>query len=275
MPSRVQHLQYGPIDLHNQAARNPAFELYHCFDSPVANPAGYSGEHIAEHFNALCALPATTAYRHAFARWQRTLGAMGAVLLQATIDIRLLIGLTQPSLWETNLYLNPLYGTPWIPGSSGKGSLRHFIERYLIAAEGDEQALSQGYVTPEVFNYLFGSVNGAGLVVVHDAWWLPDSAPAAAGRHRGEAYPLVRETVTPHHPDFLGSAGQKPATPFDSPQPVPQLAAHGAFLFAIAPRRPEDKLWAQYAAEYLKHALRIEGIGARTPEYGRATAKLA
>ena len=267
----VYHLQHGAIELDDHAARNAAFELHHCFAELGGN---FDSERIAEHFNGLCRIPASSDYAFAYDRWRRALATMGATCFEATVDIRLLIGLSQPSLWETNLYLNPVYGTPWIPGSSTKGSLRHYIERYLIADPADAEALKQGYLSAQAFQHLFGAAAGegagAGLVVLHDAWWVPASAPPALGlRHRGPDYPLVREVTTPHHPEFLDTQGCAEATPFDSPRPVPQLATHGKFLVAVAPRLKAYRAWAPYAAEYLKLALRFEGVGARTPEYGQ------
>jgi len=261
------HLQHGAVDVPDGAERNASFELHHCFTDGNA----YDSERIALHFNAICGIKASPSYAFAYQRWKKSLTSGGATLFEARVNIRLLIGMAQPSLWETNLYLNPIYGTPWIPGSSSKGALRHYIERYLIAAEGDAAALGQGYLSREVFNYLFGTTESAGLVILHDAWWVPESAPAASGWHLGPDYPLVREITTPHHPDFLDQHGAVEATPFDSPRPIPQLAAHGKFLIALAPRLQAHKFWAAYAAEYVKHALAIDGVGARTPEYGQMT----
>ncbi len=269
MPT-VHHLQYGAINVADTVERNAAFDLNHCFASPAG---GYDSERIAEHFNTVCCTSVGNSYAFAYARWKRTLAKLGATCFEANVDIRLLIGMAQPSLWDTNLYLNPVYGTPWIPGSSTKGGLRHYIERYLIADAHDADAIAQGFLSPQAFTALFGAASGtdagAGLVVLHDAWWVPGSAPAAAGRHKGQQHPLVREVVTPHHPGFLDTQGEIEATPFDSPRPVPQLAAHGRFLFAVAPRLKAYRAWAPYAAEYLKLALQYEGIGARTPEYGK------
>ena len=268
MPS-VRHLAYGAIELRADPAleRNPAFELNHTF----ASGGSFNSEGIAAHFNHLCELPTGETYRHAFSRWERSLAAQGCVSLRGTINLRMLIGMAQPSLWETNIYLHPVYGTPWIPGSSSKGALRHYIERYLGRPEATRDEIKQGYVSQDVFNYLFGTTEGAGLVIIHDAWWVPDSAPAPVGRHLGKQHALVREVTTPHHVEFLESKGQTPATPFDSPRPIPQIATHGTFLVALQPRLPAYKFWAEYAASYLTHALRYEGVGARTPEYGQVT----
>ena len=77
--------------------------------------------------------------------------------------------------------------------------------------------------------------------------------------------PLVREVVTPHHKEFLDRKGEIPATPFDGPTPVPQIAAHGEFLFAV--QGPE--FWADHAMDILRLALEMDGVGGRAPEYGQ------
>ena len=72
--------------------------------------------------------------------------------------------------------------------------------------------------------------------------------------------------VTPHHPGFLNRESEATATRFDAPTPVPQLAAHGKFLIAVE----GEALWANHALDILSLALEMDGLGARTPEYGQA-----
>lgn len=239
--------------LDERAQRNAHFELYSaaCYRASRAD-----SQSTTEHFDRICRVRIGDAYRRAYARWEQAWKAAGAQHVELAFSNRLLIGLSNPSLWESGITLNPTYGTPVIPGSACKGLARHFAESHLHVGSN-----AQG-LTRELSDALFGKADGAGEVCFQDAWWVPDSAPELYGKDR----PFVREVVTPHHKDFLDSAGAKQATPFDSPVPVPQIAAHGRFLFVVT----GAALWAQHALDILRVALSMEGIGARTPEYGRA-----
>jgi len=88
-------------------------------------------------------------------------------------------------------------------------------------------------------------------VVFHDAWWIPDCKPT----------PLAAEVVTVHHPGYYQTEGKTDATDFDSPNPNPQIAARGSFLFAVECAAPT---WAEFARERLAEALTEWGIGGKT-----------
>ena len=224
----------------------------------------------ATHFSKVCEIPAPDIYRAAFDRWKGSLPAqyVGTKCMEA--DIRVFIGLSDPSLYETTISLMLPYGVPYLPGSACKGLAR----RVALAVCGAGKSLM-----PATLNALFGdsNENGVGCVIFHDAWWVPASArvPQADG-FGGNApdamkknLPLVREVVTPHHKDFMDGKLDKegsrmPATPFDNPVPVPQIAAHGKFLFAVE----GGAAWTALAMHLLTLGLAGEGIGARTPEYG-------
>ena len=243
-----------------QPVRNAAFEFYH---------APYLGENgqvswvvdsrcTAPHFDEICVaeVPTDGAYAAAYTRWESSCAAAGA---QANRKLRfvhrVLIGLSEPSLWETSICLSPVYGTPVIPGSAVKGLAEHFAREHLVSE-------AEGAMSTAMLQTLFGTVDGCGVVEFQDAWWVPGSAPGVGA---AKCRPLVREIVTPHHTDFLNSKGKTAATPFDDPSPVPQLAAHGEFFFAVT----GPVVWAEHAMDILQLALEMAGIGARTPEYGQ------
>jgi CRISPR-associated protein Cmr6 len=221
-----------------------------------AGTAGLKSTDKAPHLGRVAQVPAPPAYRLAYARWERGLETARASCAPLKADTRVFIGMSEAGMFETGITLQLPYGVPVIPGSACKGLAR----RVARAVEG---TLPESGV-----EILFGDTGGAGQghVIFHDAWWVADSAP---GRQRDRA--LVREVVTPHHKDFLDSRGRNAATPFDSPEPIPQLAAHGAFLFAIE----GPQAWAALGLELLRIGLRHEGIGARTPEYGTFTNPMA
>jgi CRISPR-associated protein Cmr6 len=211
-----------------------------------------AADYAAQHFNAVCDVSAPPLYAKAFGRWEKSLPDAACAKANLPLQHRLFIGISDPHLLETCITLNPVYGVPVIPGSACKGLARAMAEHYQL-------------VDPRWVKRVFGdddlnaSDRTAGMVIFHDAWWVPGSAPGT-DKNR----PLVREIVTPHHKEFVDTKGNTPATPFDGPVPVAQIAAHGSFLFAVEGLQ----ILAKYALNLLTVGLQLEGIGARTPEYG-------
>jgi CRISPR type III-B/RAMP module RAMP protein Cmr6 len=222
-------------------------------------PGEFSAEALGPHFDRVCAVQAPAAYRVAYERMKLLQAAWqpGVQAMVLATQGRLFLGLSTPSLHETSVALDATYGVPTIRGEACKGLVRRMAQRNALWTEAH-------------INALFGSTqtgNGQGLVRFLDAWWVPDSSPASpkltAGAQETTNRPLVREVVTPHHPKFQ-EAGHRRSV-FDEPNPVPLLAAHGSFRFAVA----GPTVWAEAALALLKQGLASEGIGARTPEYGR------
>lgn len=242
MPSHFRHALPAAT-----AGSNAMHRLLHTYPAAQA-----SSEHSAAHFSAVCntAQASASLYPKAYERWkqlwQTAQKIETASQRELTFMHRALINLAQPSLWESSTSFNPTYGTPVIPGSACKGLARHFAVNHLSIAS-------------DHIDGLFESTNPHKKVQFMDAWWAPLSAPGT-----NKDRPWVREIVTPHHPEFMNTHGAKPATPFDSPKPSPQIAIHGKFLFVVQ----GPKLWADYALNILQVAMETEGIGARTPEYG-------
>ena len=245
-----------PIPLPSGTKRNAAFE----FSSAAAYfDQKADSERTATHFDCVCEIAAGPLYKRAFERWkqlwEQAEAAGDARTMPLPVTQRLLIGLSNSALWETSITMNPTYGVPILPGSALKGLARHFAESHLCPPDADDLSW------PAVYKALFGHAGDSGAVEFHDAWWVSESAPQAYGKDR----PFVREVVTPHHKAFLDKRGGVPATPFDNPTPIPQLATHGEFLVVAA----GSPVWAAHALDILRLALEVEGIGARTPEYGR------
>lgn len=234
---------------------------------------GLSSESAPRFLNRVCAVPASSIYRRYFDRRKRTLARLNCEFLSLEVDGRLFIGMSTASLFETGITLDSTYGVPVIAGQACKGLARR---------------AGKALLPDPLFMAMFGTPDdqhGVGMVHFFDALWEPGSAPPRhatvlkwvypealrwqLGRDEliptidGGQYPLVREIVNPHHPDF--ATGEHRATPFDAPKPVPLIATHGRFLFAVR----GVPLWRRHAADLLKAALQTEGIGARTPEYGR------
>ncbi len=196
-----------------------------------------------QHIERICAVSIDDHYRHAFERWKKaTDDDARFTRIALKIEGRLLIGLTGGGALETGCAVSHSYGMPYLPGSSIKGAVRAWAEKAM--PEWKTQ-----------FNELFGKDDASisGLVVFHDAWWIPDSG---GGAHKSQ--PFVADIVTPHHPDYY--AGKGPATDLDSPVPNALIGVRGSFLFTLE----GDPLWLGLAETMLVKALAESGIGAKT-----------
>jgi len=183
-------------------------------------------------------------YREAYKRWRETVrDECRFAFWEGRLENRLLIGMAATGPLETNITLSRPYGMPLIPGSALKGIAR---------------ALARGNVKCDVLDIVFGREGNrdedpeSGYLVFHDAWWIPEWIP-----DRKTTHALVPEVVTPHHPKYYQGYSVE-ATDFDSPIPVPQIAAHGDFLFVVE----GVTAWAQYGLAILRDALKDQGIGA-------------
>lgn len=109
---------------------------------------------------------------------------------QIMSSYRVIAGVEEPIgkiPFEVGLFLDPLLGIPYIPGSSLKGAFRHGLE----AIENSDKA-----------SWLFGSEEGIGLVGVTDAY--PVKVENAAGRL------FEPDVITPHYPGTSTELDVKP-----------------------------------------------------------------
>lgn len=207
-------------------------------------------------------------YGHAFARREQALRQTNGGFEGGTTKVylakarsRIAIGLGQASVWENGISLSRTWGTPIIPGSALKGLVSAYAARHgsddwkkpdaADAQKGRLQAL------------LFGSLDQAGEVTFHDAWWDPKDGGC----------PIDRDVLTVHHQEYYRG---KPTAPnddpapadWDDPNPVGFFTSWGEFLVALS--GPPDAV--NFAAQLLERALAEEGIGAKTNAgYGRMT----
>ncbi|HNC87023.1 MAG TPA: type III-B CRISPR module RAMP protein Cmr6 [Agitococcus sp.] len=189
-------------------------------------------------------------YQHAFARWQGLTSQKDNFgHLTATLSGRLMMGLSTGGAVETGVSTHHTYGMPMIAGSSVKGVTRTYAESIKL----DPKYIAVLFGVDESLATRSGQLEGAGCLVWHDAWWIPN----------GTQKPFVEEIVTVHHQDYY--AGTKPATDFDSPTPNQQIAVQGSFYFVIE----GDANWLTLALKLLSDALAQQGIGAkRAAGYG-------
>lgn len=196
-------------------------------------------------------------YRRAYKRWQRAISdpeRFKSVILE--LESRMFIGLAGGAL-ETGCAISRSYGAPYIPGSSVKGVASHHARTRF----GEAESVEGTKICDEVFGSSMDDETEpeqpgkSGLIVFHDAWWVPDSAPN----------PLVQEVITTHHPEYYNE-GSKQANDTDKPIPNAQIAVRGAFLFVIE----GPPIWFDFVKEILVNALTARGAGAKTSAgYGR------
>jgi CRISPR-associated protein Cmr6 len=189
-------------------------------------------------------IPVGETYARWFERWQQVLRDYGAECRVAEVLGRMAVGLGEESVLETSIALHHTYGVPYIPGSALKGSAAGFARQHL----GEKwQPHTRAY------KIVFGDTDTAGYVTFFDALPLPD------GRL------LYPDVIAVHHQEYYRDTGEPPAD-WDSPNPVPFLAATGKYLIALS--GPAE--WVQTTFEILSHALWHQGIGAKTSSgYGR------
>lgn len=243
-------------------------------------------------FKRLSEIKPTADYQRVYDDWLNTLRLDCSTAL-ATNTTPLLLGVGQPSASEVGLTIHPLLGVPYLPGTSLKGVLAH----YLMATYGPEElgvnphdpqhpepdrAPYQGvswdgtkikHGPGAVYRALFGAPEAdhdkdfkgdntgatVGRVIFHDALMVPLAAEDADG-------PFVRDVVNPH----LNSYYQKDQDPndHDSPVPVFFLAVRSGLKFHIA--LGGDGSLHKLTHKLLQEALAEWGIGAKTRAgYGR------
>lgn len=186
--------------------------------------------------------------------WQPNLQKFGAKCQKARVKNRLAIKLGAESVLETSISLHRLFGVPFIPGSSLKGLVSHFLHQY----GGNDWKRESDYHT-----VIFGNQENAGFITFYDALYVPDSG------YKGRA--LYADVMTTHHQDYYGEKTDRnkqplPPADWDSPIPVSFISATGEYLIALS--GPAD--WVELTFEILGYALATDGVGAKTSSgYGR------
>jgi CRISPR-associated protein Cmr6 len=210
--------------------------------------------------------PVPEGYASAFARRRAALEALdggveGGVtrLFTAEASGRIVVGLGAQAIRETNVALLHTWGVPYLPGSALKGLASSAAN--ALAGGVTWKKAREGRAQGEDHALLFGNTKGAGSVVFHDAWWIPE----------GPRLPLDLDVMTVHHADYYRDGKSAPAD-WDEPNPVSFLTARGTYLVALS--GPEA--WVLRAGEWLALGLEQLGVGAKTQAgYGRMALVLA
>ncbi len=194
-------------------------------------------------------------YRRFFQRWRESIEDQqpDALVVEATVAGRMVVGLGAESVLEVSIGLHRTYGVPYIPGSALKGLAAEAAHKKLEDPAwrkiGEDGKIGSSH------KILFGDQESSGYVTFHDALWVPN----------GEKLPLDLDVMTVHHPDYYQGSDCPPAD-WDNPNPVAFLSAHGTYLLAVT--GPAE--WAETAMAILTEALEKDGIGAKTAAgYGR------
>lgn len=188
----------------------------------------------------------------------RRLGCMvlalgGEVRLFAT-DWHFVTGLGRNHPVENGFAWHHTLGVPFLPGSSVKGVTRAWAGQWLGISEDE-------------MDRIFGPEGEdrekqVGSVIFFDA--LPVNPVK-----------LVPDVMTPHYAPYYQGGFAVPPGDWFAPRPIPFLtvAADELFLFALAPRRPDDersRTDCLLAVRWLEEALTQVGAGAKTAVgYGR------
>jgi CRISPR-associated protein Cmr6 len=170
-------------------------------------------------------------------------------VLLATSLAPAICGMGERTPGENGLTLHPVFGVPYLPGTSLKGILQAWVLSQDWGAEWQEWGAQ--------FRALFGEGGHDGAAAVVD---ILDALPLPGGAM------LTLDVLTPHHSDFY--QGQSPPLGWEGPNPVQFLAAAKGVRYRVVVEGASA--WVGKAAEWLALALAERGVGAKSRAgYGR------
>lgn len=199
----------------------------------------------------------------------KILGQSGFVhiSLRARANTRILVGMGGAHCRENSLTLHPVYGIPYIPGSSVKGLMRNwFLYAFFDRDEKTTECLDEKLNDDKgdwkhLYEDLFGTQEARGFMVCHDVFLGPDCR-------------IVPDVMTVHFQSYYRDKDK--FVDSDNPNPISFYAVDTGqraveFLLSIEKAgarqysshlKPEDL--ARAAALVLKRALEELGIGSKT-----------
>ncbi|MEO1941346.1 MAG: type III-B CRISPR module RAMP protein Cmr6 [Campylobacterales bacterium] len=209
------------------------------------------------------------------------------------VSTKLIIGIGSPSVYETGLTLHPIYGLPYIPGSTIKGAFRSYLLKkycsddllkYTKKAEGvtekeagklyqefENEIFERERWLKEIFGFQLEKEgeegndeekSGKGKVIFFDAFpenWIK----------------IEKNILNPHYPQYYREENGPKGYPTDDQLPVPIyfLVVKGNFKFSFRIEKeivnpdfscPNNLPIEKFLEKELKEMLREEGIGAKT-----------
>ncbi len=163
-------------------------------------------------------------------------------------------GMGERTPGENGLTLHPVYGVPFLPGTSLKGILRAWVLSQSWGADWQEGGAH--------FHALFGQEGHDGAAAVVD---ILDALPVPSA----EVFTL--DVLTPHHADYYRGDGAPLG--WEGPNPVQFLAAAKGVRYRVVVEG--DPAWVSKAAEWLALALAERGVGTKSRAgYGRFACEL-
>lgn len=155
---------------------------------------------------------------------------------------------------EVSITIHPIYGIPYIPGSSLKGVVRHwFIKAYFDGRE--KKFLDEDGQMAEIGRFVFGAENQKAAVQFHDILIY-------------EKAQIRFDTMTPHFAKYY--SGKEHAVPDGSEEPIPIpfytiLVPEVEIFFSVQIQKKYDPvLLGKVVAQWTEKALTQWGIGAKT-----------
>lgn len=179
------------------------------------------------------------------------------------IDWRLAVGLGEASVYETSIKLHHVYGFPYIPASTFKGSLRSWVINCYFDGKEDK-ALKDSF-----FAYVFGttgsetSEGSQGNVIFFDVY--PITVPI-----------IELDIINTHYSDYYKDGMSSPPGDYYSPILVNFLTVTEAvfeFIYGYDNKYKETSFKDsilfkgepdEIISQWIKNALNYQGIGAKT-----------
>lgn len=175
-------------------------------------------------------------------------------ILKGTLTKSIIHGLGYEHIRETSLSIHPIYGFPYVPGSSIKGMMRRwFIEAFL---DGDEsQFLSSKRQLAEVGREIFGIKDQQGAVQFLDIYMYKNVS-------------ITNDVMTSHFSKYY--SGKSPASDTLNPVPiyfytveVPEIEIIFIVRGGKKSRYPKEII-GNIVTDWAKKALKEIGLGAKT-----------
>lgn len=171
-----------------------------------------------------------------------------------SVNDKMVIGLGNQSVFETDITLHHTYGIPYIPGQAIKGVFRNYIIQEYFSS--DEKNAIQN----KNFELIFGGKNCAGKVVFQDVF-------------PRNNFNIALDVMTPHYKLYYDKENSLPLDS-DSPTPIYFLVIKDTeFEFNVAiDKSISNEKWNstdasgldEFITENLIETLTFQGIGAKT-----------
>lgn len=171
---------------------------------------------------------------------------------------KLSIGMGIGSIFETNLTMHPVYGLPYIPGSSIKGCLRSFLIRKHFE-NVENKALESKW-----FRDIFGNTQVLNEIDQKGMFGFMDAYPL-------DGFQVANDIMTPHYGDYYNKDKKEPVDT-SRPNPIHFLVIKdSSFSFRIGCKLKfnitiDDKTLcvSQFLMNSLTEMLTTQGLGAKT-----------